>query len=155
MKVSKQIIDLLIERDQSIAIAESLTAGLLMATLVEVPGSSAVVGGGVVTYSPDAKIQVLGVNAELIAADGTVNAEVAEEMAVKVRDLFSSDYAISTTGVAGPGPFEGRQPGTVFVGIATPAGVESFRLQLSGGRNEVRRQCVEHALERILATLSS
>lgn len=155
MTLAHDIVTTLTERNQTISCAESLTAGLLVASLVEAPGASEAVAGGVVTYTAQSKINVLGVNPDVIEQSGTVNAEVAEEMAVRVRDLFGSDFAISTTGVAGPGPFEGRQSGTVFIGLATSTGVESLDLHLAGGRAEVRRQSVEHALERMWAILSA
>ena len=131
---------------QTVATAESLTGGLVCATLVDVSGASLVVRGGVVAYQPDLKTDLLGVDADLIAHEGTVNAEVAEQLALGVRTRLGATWGLGTTGVAGPGPAEGHRAGTVHVAVAGPDEVLSRRLLLDGDRDEVRRSAVRAVL---------
>jgi nicotinamide-nucleotide amidase len=139
---------------ETVAVAESLTGGLVVATLVSVPGASAVVRGGVVAYATPVKSTVLGVSAELLAANGAVDPEVARQMAAGVRIALAVDgvpatWGISTTGVAGPDPQDGKPVGTVFVGIATESSSESFELRLSGDRAAIRGATVSELLARL------
>ncbi len=108
MTLAADVVDALRSADATVATAESLTGGLLCATLVSVSGASDVVRGGVVAYAPELKAELLGVDADLIAEQGTVTPEVAVAMAVGVRDRLGATYGLSTTGVAGPGPSEGQ-----------------------------------------------
>ena len=135
----------------TIATAESLTGGLVCATLVAVPGASEMVRGAVVAYAADVKTSALGVPAELIAERGTVDADVAAAMAIGVRDRLGATYGISTTGVAGPGPDEGKPAGTVHVAVAGPAGVDTRLLQLSGDRDDIRTGTVAALLSWLVA----
>ena len=117
------------EHGQTVAVAESLTGGMLCSALVEVPGASAVVRGGVVAYATELKHRLLGVDAGLLAAHGPVDPEVAAQMAHGVRELLGADWGLATTGVAGPGPQDGIAAGTVYVAVAGPllsAGFEVF-----------------------------
>lgn len=155
MSTAARLIDALRERDQSVAAAESLTGGLLVATLVEVPGASDVVAGGVVAYTATAKAEVLGVSSSLLDERGTVDARVAEQMADRVRSLYGSDWALSTTGVAGPGPHEGHPAGTVHVGLAGPDGSRSVELLLGGDRSAIRAATVQAALGLLLDRISA
>ncbi len=140
----------LASRGESLAVAESLTGGLLAATVVDVPGASVVFRGGVVAYASDLKESVLGVPADLVAEHGVVSSACAEAMAAGVRRLLGADWALSTTGVAGPDPQEGHPAGTVFVGVAGPDGrVESLPLTLAGDRAAVRGSAVSAALARL------
>ena len=124
----------LIQRGLSIAVAESLTGGLLAASLCSVPGISAVFRGGIVAYQTPLKHALLGVDAELLAARGAVDPDVAQQMAEGVRQRMATsgqaDIGLSTTGVAGPDPQDGHAVGTVFVGIATAQGSHALRLNL-------------------------
>ncbi|WP_222865752.1 MULTISPECIES: CinA family protein [Aeromicrobium] len=131
---------------QTVATAESLTGGLVCATLVDVPGASVVVRGGVIAYQPDLKTALLGVDADLIAREGTVDAAVAEQLALGACARLGATWGLGTTGVAGPGPAEGHRAGTVHVAVAGPDGVRSRRLQLDGDRDEVRRAAVRAVL---------
>lgn len=143
-------------RGLSVATAESLTAGALVARLVDVPGSSAVVAGGAACYSYLAKQRVLGVDAAVLASQGAVCAEVARQMAAGARALYAADLAISTTGVAGPGPDErGVDAGTVFLALDR-AGEESMveELHLTGSRAQVRTATVDAALDLLLRSLT-
>ena len=135
----------------TVAVAESLTGGLVVAELVAVPGASAVVRGGVVAYATELKHDLLGVDAALLAAGGPVQAAVAEQMASGVRLRLRADVGLATTGVAGPDPQDGHPPGEVWIARATSAGVSSLRLELGGDRASVRRETVEAVLGFALA----
>ena len=127
---------------QTVAVAESLTGGLVAAALTDIPGASVVVRGGVLAYSTDLKAQVLGVDEGLLARVGAVDAEVAEQMARGVRLLMGSTYGLATTGVAGPDQVDGKPVGTVYVAVV---GLDFSRvkaLSLSGNRGDVRAQSV-------------
>lgn len=140
----------------TVATAESLTGGLLCATLVDVPGASAVVRGGVVAYATELKADVLGVDAEALDRTGPVDGTVAEQMARGARRVLGADVGLATTGVAGPGPADGFPAGTVFVGIAAdalPGGARHVRLDLPGDRPAVRRATVQAALTHLAALL--
>ena len=139
-------------RGLTVAVAESLTGGLLVAELIRPAGASAVVRGGVVAYATAVKNSVLGVDADLLADEGAVHPRVAEQMAAGVRRVLSvdgreADIGISTTGVAGPDPQDGRQPGTVYLGLSQAAGTRSIGLTLSGDRDEIRRETVRAAID--------
>lgn len=127
---------------QTVAAAESLTGGLVCATLVDVPGASDVVRGGVVAYQADLKTALVGVDADLVAREGTVHPDVAEQLARGVRERLGSTWGLGTTGVAGPGPSEGHRAGTVFVAVAGPDGTTVRRLDLTGERSVVRSGAV-------------
>jgi nicotinamide-nucleotide amidase len=159
-ELNEEVIALLIERGLTIAVAESLTGGLLIASLVDVPGASAAVLGGVVAYNTELKHSLLGVDAELLAAHGAVHPDVAKQMALGVRIRLAvagrpADVGLATTGVAGPEPQDGQPVGTVFVGIAVGAEVQSVGLTLSGSRANIRTQTVHETLERLLRVLRS
>lgn len=145
---------LLAERGQTVAVAESLTAGLLGAELTMMPGASAMFLGGVITYATELKERLLGVPAELLAEHGAVHPDVAAAMAAGVRDRLGASWGLAVTGVAGPDPQDGRPVGTVFVGVAGPGTepvVESPWLPSSGPpealRPLLRRMTVVHALD--------
>ncbi len=116
--VANHVVARLTAAGQTVATAESLTGGLLCAALVSVPGASVVVRGGVVAYAADVKTGVLGVPADVLDQHGTVAAESAAAMAVAARALFGADWAVATTGVAGPDPIEDKPVGTVHVAVA-------------------------------------
>ncbi|MEO9246714.1 CinA family protein [Citricoccus nitrophenolicus] len=136
----------LISRGLTVATAESLTAGLLAATLAEVPGASGTLQGGVIAYQNHVKQDLLGVDADLLARHGAVHPEVARQMAEGARRTAGADLGISTTGVAGPEPHQGQPVGTVYVGLAGPAGSEAIRLRVDGDREAIRRATVREAL---------
>ena len=127
---------------QTVAVAESLTGGLVAAALTEVPGASIVVRGGVLAYATDLKAQVLGVDPLLLARVGPVDPHVAEQMARGVRSLMGATYGVSTTGVAGPDQVDGKAVGTVYVGVSGPVADRVKALRLSGDRGEIRTQSV-------------
>lgn len=135
----------------TVATAESLTGGLIAATMVEVPGASEVVKGGFVTYQSVAKTMLLGVSAETIDRCNVVSPEVAVAMAQGARDRLGVDVAVSATGLAGPGGGTPERPvGTVYLGVATKDGAYPIRLALTGDRDRIRRLTVKHALSAVL-----
>lgn len=133
-------------RGWSLGTAESLTGGLLAATLVAVPGASRVLRGSVVAYDVDVKVDVLGVTPDLVERVGTVDEAVATQMATGAQRVLGVDVALATTGVAGPGPSEGHPAGTVWLACATPSGVSTRLLALTGDREHVRTGAVRAAL---------
>lgn len=149
-----ELIERLTARNLTVAVAESLTGGLLSAALTEVPGASAVVRGAVVAYATDLKASLLGVNEELLATQGPVNAETALAMAVGVAQRLGADIGLSTTGVAGPEPQGGKSVGTVFIACSWGKTHKVEELSLSGTRNEIRSLTVHHALALLSSVLS-
>lgn len=129
---------LLRARGETVSVAESLTGGLLGATLTSSPGASDVFAGGIVAYATELKTRLLGVPAELIAAEGVVSAPVATAMAAGVRRALATTYGLALTGVAGPAEQEGRPVGTVHVGLATPTGEVVRSVRLPGDRDRIR-----------------
>ncbi|HEV7671562.1 MAG TPA: competence/damage-inducible protein A [Thermoanaerobaculia bacterium] len=132
----------------TLTVAESCTGGLLAERITAISGSSDYFLGGAVTYSNRLKTQLLGVGEELFAAHGAVSEAVARAMAEGARERFAADYALSITGVAGPGGGSEEKPvGTVHLGLAGPAGTEHRRARFPGNRNFVRIQASQLALE--------
>jgi nicotinamide-nucleotide amidase len=127
-------------RSATVATAESLTGGGLGELLSATPGASETYVGGVICYASRVKQKLLGVSDRTVTEHGVVSAECAREMAVGARALLGADFAVSTTGVAGPSEQEGKPVGLVFVGVAGPSGATAHRLELSGDRAEVRRK---------------
>jgi PncC family amidohydrolase len=150
--VAAQLIATLNVRGQTVATAESLTGGLLGGAITAAAGASAVYVGGVVTYATHAKEELLAVPPAIIAGPGVVSGPCAEAMASGVRRLLGTTFGVATTGVAGPEEQEGKPVGTVYVGLATPAGVTSYQLDLGGERDRVgvREATVEAALALLL-----
>ncbi|GAB6863091.1 CinA family protein [Haloplanus litoreus] len=149
------------ERGETVAVAESLTGGLVGSVLTDVPGSSDYFDRGVVTYSNDAKLDALGVSRESLDAHGAVSAPVAREMAQSVRDTAGTDWGVSTTGIAGPaGGTEEKPVGLVFVGLAhaAPWGsgdsfVRAERHVFDGDRWTIKSESARQALENLLAAV--
>lgn len=144
------------EHGLTVSTAESLTAGLVASTIAGVPGASAVLRGGAVTYVNEVKEAVLGVDARDIARYTEVSHPVARQMAEGSRRLFASDVAVSLTGYAGPGGGTEQDPvGTVYLGIASERGVDSRRVSLEGDRADVRAGSALSALEMLLEELNA
>ena len=140
------LIDALAGAGETVAVAESLTGGLVLSTLVHPAGASRVVVGGAMVYSTDVKASVLGVDAGLLAERGAVDAAVAAQMAAQVRTTFGSTIGISTTGVAGPDPQDGIAVGTVFVAVTSDRGDSVEEHHFEGTRDEIRWAAVDAAL---------
>ena len=134
----------------TVATAESVTGGRLIAALTSVAGSSVVVRGSVVAYSSDVKTAMLGVDPTVLADQGPVCVDVAEQMAEAVRDRLGATFGVSTTGEAGPASASGRPVGTVFIAVAGPRGTTTLRLDVVGTREEIQQGAVAGAL-RMLA----
>lgn len=144
---ARALLDELRGRGLSVATAESLTGGLVCARLVSVPGASDVVRGSVVAYATDVKSSVLGVDEALLAARGPVDADVALAMARGVRSRLGADVGLATTGVAGPGPADGHEAGTVLVAVSTPWYDEALELHVRGDRSAVREASVDAVID--------
>jgi nicotinamide-nucleotide amidase len=151
------VVAALVRQGRGIATAESLTAGLLAATLADVPGASATLQGGVVAYQNHVKERLLGVDPDLLARRGAVDPEVAVQMAEGARRATGADIGVATTGVAGPEPHQGQAVGTVYLGLAGlpgPDDATALHLELEGDRAAIRRGTVEAALREVLRRLS-
>jgi nicotinamide-nucleotide amidase len=138
----------------TLAVAESLTGGALTATLVGVPGVSEVLRGGVVAYASDVKRDLLGVDPDLLATEGAVHPEVARQMARGAAQRLGATHAVATTGVAGPGPADGRPAGTVHLAVLAAGLVRVRSLRLAGGRPALRAASVDAALALLAGTLA-
>jgi nicotinamide-nucleotide amidase len=157
-----QVVRLLTVNGATLAVAESLTGGLVAAEITAVPGASRVFRGSVTAYATDLKHRLLGVDDALLAARGAVDPQVAAEMAAGVRRALGADWGIATTGVAGPDPQDGQDVGTVFVAVDGPFGAGSGsladgkveRLRLNGGRAEIRMESVRSVLALLLRELA-
>ena len=147
--------------DDTLAVAESCTGGLVASRVTDVAGSSAYFDRGVVTYSNEAKQQLLSVSREVLDAHGAVSAAVAREMAAGVRDTAGTTWGISTTGIAGPGGGTDEKPvGTVYIGVAyaAPWGtgsstVEATRYVFDGDRSERKNAFATQALSDLLRAI--
>lgn len=144
--LAARIVAVLGRRRQTVAVAESLTGGLLGAAITTVPGASAVFRGGVIAYATDLKAALLGVPAALLAERGAVDPEVAGAMAAGVRERLGAAIGMATTGVAGPDPADGKPPGTVHIAVSAGGGAVVQTLALTGSRDEIRSGTVERSL---------
>ncbi|WP_414930903.1 CinA family protein [Streptomyces sp. Je 1-369] len=166
VRAADALVRLLSARGETLAVAESLTGGLVAAEITSVPGASKVFRGSVTAYATELKRDVLGVDGTLLEERGAVDPEVARQMADGVRSVLGADWGIATTGVAGPEPQDGRPVGTVYVAVSGPD-VESMRgyavggargkvaaLRLNGDRSEIRMESVRSVLTLLLERLS-
>jgi nicotinamide-nucleotide amidase len=152
-QLARLAVELLTASGRTVAVAESLTGGLVTGALTAVAGASVVVRGAVVAYATELKAELLGVPAELLARRGPVDPEVAAAMAAGVRSLLGATFGLATTGVAGPGPADGKPQGTVFVAVAGRFAVACDALELGGDRQQVRDQTVRSALSMLVRAL--
>lgn len=143
------LVERLARRGETVAAAESLTAGLFTATVADVPGASAVLRGGLVVYATDLKATLAGVPREVLDRVGPVAEETAEALARGARTRCEATWGVGLTGVAGPTEQDGHPVGTVFVGVAGPPGVRVDRLALRGTRGEIRAATVRAAFAAI------
>ncbi|MFF3322927.1 CinA family protein [Streptomyces sp. NPDC002889] len=156
MNTAARVLALLAERGESLAVAESLTGGLVAAELTSVPGASRTFRGSVTAYDTTLKRDVLRVDGTLLEQQGAVDPEVAGQMAVGVRDVLGAVWGIATTGVAGPEPQDGQPVGTVYVAVAGPGGpAKVAALRLNGDRAEIRRESVRSVLELLCGELGT
>ncbi|MEU5342862.1 MULTISPECIES: CinA family protein [unclassified Streptomyces] len=156
-----EVLRLLTVRGETLAVAESLTGGLVAADLAGVPGASKAFRGSVTAYATDLKRDVLGVDATLLDQRGAVDPQVAAQMAAGARKVLGADWGIATTGVAGPEPQDGQPVGTVFVAVDGPhsasgegvLGGKVVALRLNGSRTEIRMESVRSVLALLLEQL--
>ncbi|HTZ15612.1 MAG TPA: nicotinamide-nucleotide amidohydrolase family protein [Mycobacterium sp.] len=145
-------------RNQSIATAESLTAGLLAATIAGVAGASEVLRGGLITYTEHTKVLLAGVAPEILDEVGPVAGPTARALAVGARQRCDATWGVGLTGVAGPEPHGGHEVGTVFMGLAGPddhSVTEVVELQFSGTRWDIRIAAVRASISRLRALVAA
>jgi nicotinamide-nucleotide amidase len=148
-----QILERLQAGGQTVAVAESLTGGLVAAALTDIPGASTAFRGGVVAYATELKAGLLGVDARMLARHGAVYAPVAAAMADGVRTRLGATYGVATTGVAGPEPSDGQPVGTAHIAVSAADDTVVRTIALTGDRHQIRRLTVEHALGLLLGRL--
>jgi len=150
--LARKVIEAYAGQKRKIVVAESCTGGLIAAALTEIPGSSAVLERGFVTYSNDAKTEVLGVMPDVLEQFGAVSAQAAEAMAQGALEFSHADVAISATGIAGPdGGSPSKPVGLVFLGLASRGGaVFHYQCQFNGDRDDIRLQAVREGLKLLM-----
>jgi nicotinamide-nucleotide amidase len=147
------VVHALVERRETVATAESLTGGLVAATVVEIPGVSAVFRGGLVVYATDLKARLAGVPEALLAERGPVDGDVAAALAEGARERCGADWGLATTGVAGPDPQDGKPVGLVYVAVADRSGAVVRELKLDGNREAIRTESVTAVLQLLTDSL--
>ena len=156
MNPFQQLHDLCVEKKVSIATAESCTAGLLAAKITSIPGASSFFKGGIIAYQNDVKINLLGVSKSLIKEKTEVCAEVVQQMAQGVRNKFSADFSVATSGYAGPtGGSELNPIGTVFIAISSKEKTISKRFVFVGDRESIVSQSVISGAEFLVEVLKN
>ena len=152
MSKATEIITKYTDAGLMIATAESCTGGLIAGALTDIAGSSSVVDRGFVTYSNEAKMDMLGVSSKTLDAHGAVSEQTAREMAVGALMNSRADVSVAVTGIAGPGGGSDEKPvGLVYMGVANNDGVQTYKLLLGAdkSRDEIRRATVERALNEL------
>lgn len=154
-RIAATVVKELKAQNATIATAESCTGGLIAKSVTDIAGSSAVLAGGMVTYTNRIKIDVLGVDEDVIKEHTEVSHVCAEAMAKRAKEVFGTDYALSATGYAGPGGGTEKNPtGTVYIGIATPNSVRSERICVENAtRTQVRNAVTYYALKMLLSEI--
>ncbi len=154
-ELAKAVLDACERKHLTLGSAESCTGGLIAAAITDIAGSSTSFMGSIVSYWVDVKQSVLGVDESIIQTYGVVSEECAAAMAQGCRKVIGCDYAVSTTGIAGPSGAEpGKPVGTVCYAIASPEGVRTFTTCKGSTRSEVRAYAVEHILKELLKEIS-
>lgn len=148
-----ELIQKLSQQHLTISVAESLTGGLVAASLTQIPGASAVFKGGIIAYGDEIKQKVLKVDSALITKFTSISEPVAQSMATNVRELMNTDIGIATTGVAGPDKSDGFAPGIVFVAISIGDHKICQKLELVGDRTQIRDQSVNEIFKLTLSQL--
>ncbi len=149
--IVERVASLLLQKKQTLSLAESCTGGSVVKEITAVPGASTYLRGSIVPYETSQKVSVLGVNQKLIDEHTVVSAPVAEAMATQATKLFKTDYAVATTGIAGPTKGDGKdEVGTVFIAIASPKGVISQKFSFGNNRERVIIKATNKAFEMLL-----
>jgi nicotinamide-nucleotide amidase len=150
------VLSMLVRRAATVAVAESLTGGLIGAAFTSVSGSSKAFRGGVISYATDLKRELLGVPGELLRREGAVHPEVAAAMAAGVARLCGATYGLAVTGVAGPEPQDGKPVGLVHIAVSGPGGqIWSRELRLDGSRERIRVETVDEAVDLLAGVLKT
>lgn len=158
--IAARIIDTFSTRGLTVGTAESLTGGLVGATLTSVPGSSSIYAGGVIVYSRESKQRLADVPAQVLNKYSVVSEQTAVDMALGAQGRVGADWVVAVTGVAGPDPQEGHQPGEVWIAIVGPRvgslgqTIQAHRHQFSGDRAQIREATVREALQLLQSVLS-
>lgn len=156
MNLAEETVKLLIKKGRTLATAESCTGGKLAASVVDVSGASACFYGGYVTYANEAKEQMIHVSGDTLKAYGAVSEQTAREMAAGTLKTTGADYALSTTGIAGPGGGTEKKPvGLVYIACGGKEGIRVTENHFSGSREEIRNAAVKKALELLTEALKS
>jgi nicotinamide-nucleotide amidase len=156
MTRAAEAISLLIRRSATLAVAESLTGGMIGAAFTSVSGSSKAFRGGVIAYATDLKHALLAVPDDLLRREGAVHPQVAAAMAAGVARLCGATYGLAVTGVAGPEPQDGKPVGTVHVAVCGPGGENWPRdLRLQGSRERIRVETVDEAVDLLTGVLKT
>jgi len=154
--ITKLLGEKLIEKGLTIVTAESCTGGLIGNLITDVPGASRYFLGGIIAYSNEAKIKLLGVKKETLEEYGAVSEECAREMVIGVTNLFNSDIGIATTGIAGPSGGSNEKPvGLVYVGLKMREKVSVRRYFFDGNRKEIKRKIAEQAIKDVIDILNT
>lgn len=154
LELSKQIGRLLKKKRATLGVAESCTGGFISHMIISVPGSSAYFKGAIVSYDNQVKSGVLGVKSQTLRQYGAVSAACAAELARGTLKTLKCDYAIATTGIAGPtGAVKGKPVGTVYIAFASKSALVVERFSFRGGRLQVIRHAARQALEMLSAGL--
>lgn len=158
--IAARIIKTFSTRGLTVGTAESLTGGLLGATLTAVPGSSSIYAGGVIVYSREAKMRLADVSKDVLDKYSVVSEQTAVDMALGAQGRVGADWVVAVTGVAGPDPQEGHEPGEVWISIVGPRvgalgqTIQTHRHQFSGDRQQIREATVREALVLLQSVLS-
>ncbi len=153
IELAIKIVKILAERRKTLASAESCTGGFISSTITDIPGASKVFLGGIVTYSSEIKRKLLLINDDIFL-QGVISREMAIAMANSVRNVFSSDYGVSTTGNLGPEPMEEKPVGLIYIGVNSEEITLSRELHLSGNREENKKLATLEALKLILEVIA-
>lgn len=151
-----EVLTALVRQRSTLAVAESLTGGLIGATITTVSGASKAFRGGVISYATDLKQALLGVPGDLLLREGAVHPEVAAAMAAGVARLCEATYGLAVTGVAGPEPQDGRPVGTVYVAVSGPHHeIHQRQLSLQGSRERIRIETMDQAIDLLASVVKA
>ena len=147
--MEKKVSNFFVDNGLTLGSAESFTGGLFASTITSISGASKFYKGSYITYATEEKIKLLMIPEDIVQQFGVVSKEIAYYMANNARQLLGVDVCVSFTGNAGPEAMENKPVGEVHIGIATKDSAQIYSLNLSGTRDEIRRQAVEFALEKL------
>jgi nicotinamide-nucleotide amidase len=153
LEVIEKVHEIFKEKGLTLSVAESCTGGLISHLLTILPGASNFFEAGIVSYSVEAKKEILGISPDMISKYGVVSEETAREMAEKVRVLAKTDYSISTTGNLGPDVLEGKEKGLVYIAVSREGSTFSRELRLTGDREENKEEAALSALKFLIETV--